>query len=70
MAISLSVTLQESDLKDAVADWLDKNGFVTTDRFAITISTVRGDRPHDADHTTVTAHSGVHVREHSGVQKG
>lgn len=60
---SITVELTERELTQAVADWLDKNGYETTDRFAISINTIRGDRPFDPDQTTVTAISGVHTKQ-------
>jgi hypothetical protein len=58
----ITLSLTQDELSEAVRDWVEKKGFLTTDRFSVRVTTHKGDRPFDPDYTEVSV-SGVAVRE-------
>lgn len=57
---SITLTLTQSELTDAIKDWVEAKGFDVTDRTSVSVKTVKGDRPFDNDYTSATV-SGVYV---------
>ena len=60
---SITLTLTNSELTQAVHDWVAAKGYGTTDRFAVSVTTAPGDRPFDPDCTTATVTGVVSLRD-------
>lgn len=51
---SVTLNLAESELRTAIREYVEARGFLTTDRFAVSVRITPGDRPFDSDTTDVT----------------
>jgi hypothetical protein len=54
MMASITLNLTKDELKIAVQEYVQARGFVTTDRFAVSVRVTPGDRPFDRETTDVT----------------
>lgn len=52
--LSITLNLTQSQLTEAVRDYVEKYGMRATDRFAVDVKTIKGDRPFDQDYTSTT----------------
>jgi hypothetical protein len=57
VVVGVTLTLSAGEIVEALRDYVEKIGFLTTDRFSAKVTTIPGDRPTEA---TV---SGVVVNE-------
>lgn len=57
---TVTLTLTQSELNEAIKDWVEARGFDVTDRTSVSVNTVKGDRPFDNGYTSATV-SGVYV---------
>ena len=51
---TISATLTEANIKEAVRDWLEKKGFRADGKMFVTVSVIKGDRPFDSDQAEIT----------------
>ena len=58
---NITVSLSMENLKDAVRDYMSKQGFGASERFSVTVRTIPGDRPFDSDYTEITV-SGLTIK--------
>ncbi len=60
MELQATITLRRDDLNEAVSQWLEKRGVFATDRFAVNVRVIPGDRPFDSETAEITV-TGVRV---------
>lgn len=50
----VNTQMTKAELNEAVAQWFERKGFDTTDRFNVNVRTIPGDRPFDGEYTEIT----------------
>ncbi len=58
---NINLSLSQSELTEAVRDWVEKQGFGTSVNFSVRVTNHKGDRPFDHDYTEATV-SGIVAR--------
>jgi len=52
--MQITINLTKDQLKKAVQEYVEARGFMTTDRFSVSVRTTPGDRPFDAETVDVS----------------
>ena len=60
---SITLELTEAEITEALRDYVEKQGFATTDRFRASVRTTPGDRPFDSAYTTASLSGVVSAKE-------
>ena len=50
----VTITMSEAELTEAVRHWIERKGYDTSDRFAVSVRSTPGDRPFDPSYTEAT----------------
>lgn len=64
MMPDITLRMTQLELKEALREWVERKGFLTSDKFSIDVKTYPGDRPFENGYTVVEV-SGVHQRSAS-----